>query len=431
MTLFSRVTTVCLWASTLLVAAGSGAAQTAVFPVSGPEPTGPVAVIDTTMGRMTCRLFEKEAPVAVANFIALAEGTKDWTDPVSGKVMHGKRFYDGTVIAGNSSSYIVGGDRLGNRQGTAGYTFANEIVPELKFDVPGRLAMVNAKPDTNSSQFLITSRKAAALDGHMPIFGQCDEVSAKRAAEITRFALTTDGDPNQAVAINRVTIVRRGQPMPKVAAKVKPILPPAMQRPAEAPQPEPSGPTVIIHTSMGKITCRLYTKQAPITSGVFIGLATGTLDWTDPVTKQVVHGRPFYDGSSFHRVIPDFLAQGGGRPGGGGPGFQYKDEGPTEGITFYRAGRLAMANAGPNTNGSQFYVTEHPVRRLSRTYTVFGQCDDASVELEKQIARVRRDAKDKPLDTVVIEHIDVLNDGDPVDMEMVKKNLVPVPRKAR
>jgi cyclophilin family peptidyl-prolyl cis-trans isomerase len=416
----------CLWLCSLLmgVAVPSIHAQALV-------PTGPTVVIDTTMGRLTCKLFEKEAPVAVANFIALAEGKKEWTDPVSGAKMTGKRFYDGTVIAGSSSSYIVGGDRLGNRQGTAGYTFANEIVPGLNFDIPGRLAMVNTKPDGNSSQFLITSRPAKSLDGRMPIFGQCDEASAKRAAAITRFALTTDSDPNQPVVINRVTIVRQGQPLPRVAANVKPILPPAMKRPADGPEPDPTGPSVIIETSMGKITCKLYTKQAPITSGVFIGLADGTLDWTDPVTKQVVHGKPFYDGSSFHRVIPDFMAQGGGRPGGGGPGWQYKDEGPTEGITFYRAGRLAMANAGPNTNGSQFYVTEHPVRRLSKAYTVFGQCDDASVRLEQQIARVRRDSKDKPLDTVVIYHIQVLNDGDPVDMEMVKSNLVPVTEKPR
>src|SRR5215469_16442962 len=378
--------------------------------VISPVPTGPTAVIDTTMGRITCKLYEKEAPVAVANFIGLAEGTKDWTDPVTNQKMHGKRFYDGTVFSASSGVYIVGGDRLGNRKGTAGYTFPSEIDYDLKFNVPGRLAMVDATPDTNSSQFMITGKPLPTQDGKAPIFGQCDEASIRMPADITHHILATDDDPQQLVVINRITIVRKGQPLPRVAANVKPIIPPGIKRPASVPFLEPTGPTVHIDTSMGRITCKLYTKEAPVTTGVFIGLAEGTRDWTDPITKKTMHGVRYYDGLTFHRVNPDFLAQGGAPRGGQGPGFKYKDE-PNPSIPFDRPGRLAMANSGPGTNGSQFYVTEHAVRRLYG-YTIFGQCDDASVKLVEQIDRVRRDAKDKPLDAVVIRRIDILNDGE-------------------
>ena len=108
------------------------------------EPTGPVVVIDTSMGRITCRLYEKEAPVTSANFVGLAEGSKDWTDPATDKVVHGKGFYDGTGMVGVSDG-VMGGDRLGMLHGTAGAPFAAEK-SGLGFDRAGRLVMAKYQP---------------------------------------------------------------------------------------------------------------------------------------------------------------------------------------------------------------------------------------------------------------------------------------------
>ena len=125
-------------------------------------PTGPTVVIDTSMGRLTCQLFDKEAPVAAANFVGLAEGSKDWIDPTTQKKVHGRPFYDGTTFHRVIPGFMVqGGDRLGTGLGDAGYYFNNETDPSLTFDVPGRLAMANAGlgpngTGTNGSQFFVT-----------------------------------------------------------------------------------------------------------------------------------------------------------------------------------------------------------------------------------------------------------------------------------
>ncbi|MDH7571712.1 MAG: peptidylprolyl isomerase, partial [Armatimonadota bacterium] len=120
-----------------------------------------------------------------------------------------------------------------------------------------------------------------------------------------------------------------------------------------------------IETSMGTITVQLFEKEAPNTVKNFVGLATGTKEFTDPKTGKKVK-RPFYDGLLFHRVIPNFMIQGGCplsrdpvRAGTGGPGYQFADE-FSPNLRHDRAGRLSMANAGPNTNGSQFFITVAP-----------------------------------------------------------------------
>jgi peptidyl-prolyl cis-trans isomerase A (cyclophilin A) len=165
-------------------------------------------------------------------------------------------------------------------------------------------------------------------------------------------------------------------------------------------------PTAVIDTSVGKLTCTLFPDKAPIGVANFIGLATGTKDWTSPVTHQKKHGVPLYDGTIFHRVIPDFMIQGGDPmgTGTGDPGYQFKNETSPD-LKFDRPGRMAYANAGPGTNGSQFFITEVAYASLNGGYTIFGQCDDASVKLVKQIARVGRDSNDKPNKPVVINHI--------------------------
>jgi peptidyl-prolyl cis-trans isomerase A (cyclophilin A) len=177
----------------------------------------------------------------------------------------------------------------------------------------------------------------------------------------------------------------------------------------------PNGPTVIIDTSMGRITCQFFQKQAPNTVANFIGLATGSKDWTDPASKKVQHHKPLYDGTTFHRVIPEFMIQGGDPTGTGmgDPGYAFNDE-TDPNLTFDRPGRLAMANSGPNTNGSQFFITEMAYDSLNGHYSLFGQCDDPSVEVVKAIARVPRDADDKPRDPVVLKKVTIVPEGQSV-----------------
>ena len=184
---------------------------------------------------------------------------------------------------------------------------------------------------------------------------------------------------------------------------------------AQPRDPVPTGPTLVIDTSMGRLTCKTFPQIAPNAVDNFIGLAEGTKEWTDAETHKKIRGKRFYDGLTFHRVIPGFMIQGGdpAGDGSGDPGYLFKDEvSPT--LNFSVAGRLAMANSGPNTNGSQFFVTEQPVDELSGKYTIFGQCDAPSVEVVTAIARVPRNADDKPLTPVAIQHITVVREGEPM-----------------
>jgi peptidyl-prolyl cis-trans isomerase A (cyclophilin A) len=176
----------------------------------------------------------------------------------------------------------------------------------------------------------------------------------------------------------------------------------------------PNGPTVVMDTSKGRITCQFYQKQAPKAVANFIGLAEGTQEWTDPTTHQK-HHKPFFNGTIFHRVIPGFMIQGGDPTGTGmgDPGYAFRDEFDPN-LNFDKPGRLAMANSGPNTNGSQFFITEQGYDSLNQHYTLFGQCDDASVEVVKAIARVSRNSNDKPLTPVVLKKVTIVREGQPL-----------------
>jgi peptidyl-prolyl cis-trans isomerase A (cyclophilin A) len=197
------------------------------------------------------------------------------------------------------------------------------------------------------------------------------------------------------------------------ATKVAPATKAAPAKAATPATPAATGsPTAIIDTTAGKLTCKLFPDKAPIAVANFIGLAEGTKDWTNPVTHAKKHGVPLYDGTIFHRVIPNFMIQGGdpAGTGAGDPGYQFKNETSSD-LTFDRAGRLAYANAGPDTNGSQFFITEVPYPNLNGGYTIFGQCDEASVVLVKEIARMGRDANDRPYRPVKIVHITIVKAG--------------------
>jgi peptidyl-prolyl cis-trans isomerase A (cyclophilin A) len=169
----------------------------------------------------------------------------------------------------------------------------------------------------------------------------------------------------------------------------------------------------IIETSAGNMTCTLFPGKAPIGVANFVGLATGMKDWRYPVDGTNKHGVSLYDGTIFHRVIPNFMVQGGDPKGDGtgDPGYRFKNEVSSD-LLFDKPGRLAYANSSPDTNGSQFFVTEVAAPHLNGNYTIFGQCDDATVTLVKQIARMATDPQnDRPFRPVKILHITIVRAG--------------------
>jgi peptidyl-prolyl cis-trans isomerase A (cyclophilin A) len=354
------------------------------------------------------------APQTTANFVGLATGTKDWKDQTTGQLVHGKPFYDGIALSGAADAFAAG-DRIGERKGLAGDPFPQEK-NSLKFDRPGRLAMYVAKDQTSSSQFFITYHANAEIDEAKrgSIFGQCDDASLKIVQSISHLLLSTDNHPAQPVAINHIAIVQPGQPLPPPAPNVPlaDVVPQPTPAPVSStPSPEPTGPTALIDTTQGRFTCRLF-EQTPLATHTFIGLAEGTKAWNDPRTKAVMHGR-FYDGVHINRVLPDFMVQNQEYPNDDPSndneniGIQYAVE-SIPGLTFDRPGRLAMANGGPNTNDSQFFITEVPRHSLDTHYTIFGQCDDSSVALARKIANLPRNERNRPLTPVTITKVSIL-----------------------
>lgn len=185
----------------------------------------------------------------------------------------------------------------------------------------------------------------------------------------------------------------------------------AQAKPETAPSPQPPAvkqPTAIIETSIGRISCTLFPDKAPIGVANFIGLAEGTKEWTDPVTRAKKKGVPLYDGTIFHRVIPGFMIQGGDPLGNGegNPGYGFELEVSPE-LTYDRPGRLAYARASdPDSNGSQFFITVAPQPSLNGEYTIFGQCD--SPELVDLIAGSPRGPNDRPFSPTTIKHITIV-----------------------
>jgi peptidyl-prolyl cis-trans isomerase A (cyclophilin A) len=163
-----------------------------------------------------------------------------------------------------------------------------------------------------------------------------------------------------------------------------------------------------LHTNAGPIRIQLFPDYAPKTVRNFVELAEGTRQYTDPRTRQPGSG-PYYDGTAFHRVIKGFMIQGGDPTGTGrgGPGYTFEDEFTSE-LVFDRPYLLAMANAGPRTNGSQFFVTVGPTPHLNFKHTIFGAvADDASAQVVEAIAGTDTDRNDRPTRDVVIERVEI------------------------
>ena len=162
-----------------------------------------------------------------------------------------------------------------------------------------------------------------------------------------------------------------------------------------------------LKTSEGTIVCRLFETEAPKTVKNFVDLAEGKRDWKDGVSGKKGPG-PLYNGTIFHRVIPDFMIQGGDPSGTGmgGPGYKFEDETKGSPHKFDKAGKLAMANAGPNTNGSQFFITVAPTQWLTGNHTIFGEVVEGQ-DVVNKIVNVPRGAQDKPKKDVVLETVTV------------------------
>jgi peptidyl-prolyl cis-trans isomerase A (cyclophilin A) len=160
-------------------------------------------------------------------------------------------------------------------------------------------------------------------------------------------------------------------------------------------------------TTQGTIVIRLEEQRAPKTVQNFVGLATGKQEWTHPRTGQAQKGVPYYDGTIFHRVIPEFMIQGGDPlgQGTGGPGYKFEDEFHPE-LRHTGPGILSMANSGPGSNGSQFFVTEKSTPHLDDKHSVFGQVVVGN-DVVKAIARVPTVARNKPLQDVVIQRVEI------------------------
>ena len=166
--------------------------------------------------------------------------------------------------------------------------------------------------------------------------------------------------------------------------------------------------TATLHTYHGDVVIDLFEDQAPKTVANFVGLANGTQEYLDAESGGRTTGN-FYDGLTFHRIIDGFMIQGGCPQGSGrgGPGYTFADEFHPD-LAFNRPYLLAMANAGPGTNGSQFFITVVPTPHLNRRHTIFGEVtDEASRKVVDEIAQVRTGYGDRPVEPVVIESITI------------------------
>src|SRR6185295_5352226 len=169
------------------------------------------------------------------------------------------------------------------------------------------------------------------------------------------------------------------------------------------PMARQPGTYAIFDTSEGTIVCRLFEEEAPKTVANFTDLAEGKREWSHPVSRKKSKDK-LYDGTIFHRVIPDFMIQGGDPAGTGfgGPGYQFEDETKGSPHKFDKPGKLAMANAGPNTNGSQFFITVAATTWLTGKHTIFGEVVEGQDVVDK-ITGLPRNSQDKPNEDVVVE----------------------------
>ena len=315
----------------------------------------PAAVIDPSKkytaviemekgGEIVIELFASETPNTVNNFVFLAR----------------EGFYDGVTFHRVIEGFMAQ-DPTGTGSGGPGYRFADEFSPKLKHDSPGTLSMANAGPNTNGSQFFITLVPTPHLDGDHTLFGKVVEgMSVVNNISIRDPASArTPGD-----AIKTIRI-QESEPEPTSTTKEESSSSEAAMQPKQYDAP----PAMVIDPSKkytatfemengGEFVVELFASDAPKTVNNFVFLSRDG----------------FYDGITFHRVIPAFMAQAGDPTGtgSGGPGYRFEDE-FSPNLKHDVTGILSMANAGPNTNGSQFFIIFTPTPHLDGVHTVFGK----------------------------------------------------------
>lgn len=219
------------------------------------------------------------------------------------------------------------------------------------------------------------------------------------------------------LAVFVLSLAAVGQPTSQGTAPKKPAAKTAPGQKTTPPKKAvtPTARQAILHTTIGDMKCELFPDKASKTVENFVGLSTGTKNWTDPATKKVIHGRPLYDGVIFHRVIPKFMVQTGDPMGNGfgNPGYQFEDEFQPD-LAFDIPGRLAMANSGPGTNGSQFFITVAPTPHLNGRHSIFGQCDENAIALANKMIEAGctngpcSGPNSRPADPVKIKHIEIV-----------------------
>ena len=191
-------------------------------------------------------------------------------------------------------------------------------------------------------------------------------------------------------------------------SQAKPATSAAPRKPTASTAAAAPAPAAIIDTTAGKLTCTLFPKKAPIGVANFIGLANGTKDWTNTATGRKMHGVPLYNGTIFHRVIPDFMIQGGDPEGTGrgGPGYTFADE-FHESLRHTKPGLLSMANRGPNTNGSQFFVTVAATPWLDNKHSIFGEIVEGMDVVKKIGSTATSKPGDRPVKPITVQSVTI------------------------
>ncbi|MCB0397567.1 MAG: peptidylprolyl isomerase [Flavobacteriales bacterium] len=340
---------------------------------TSPYPDGLYAEIQTPKGTVVCELDYKRAPLTVTNFVGLAEGTIG--NQARGA---GQHFYDGLTFHRVEPGFVIqGGDPNGDGNGGPGYQFPNEINPELTHDKAGTLAMANAGPNTNGSQFYITQSPQTRLDGRYSVFGHViqgmdvvnqiqvgDRMEEVRIVRVGKDAKAFTADQT---AFNKC--LQDIQEKHNNANNNQQLTSQITPMDTGKYEYNEDGLYAEIQTIRGNIVIRLEFEKTPMTVANFVGLAEGTINNT---AKKP--GEHYYDGLKFHRVVPNFVIQGGDPQGNGqgGPGYKFADE-FDETLRHDGPGVLSMANAGPGTNGSQFFITHNATPHLDNRHSVFGR----------------------------------------------------------